>query len=179
MRFQITNIVLYVSTSNGSKFACAVLYQPTGMGTSPQPVAFYSTAYSEVELGLLLCHRAMAGVYLMYEKASVVTMGYPVTILTHHSLSNILNHGKYSLTVSRLRDYHRLLEQEDVTLARNTTVDFVEHLPTPEDELPHHGVKKQMGKPMLQGERLREVKSKGAGFLAPYLLEKQWVLGEG
>ncbi|KAI3367264.1 hypothetical protein L3Q82_008151 [Scortum barcoo] len=131
------NFVLYVSTSTGGRFACAVLCQPTGTGTSPQPVAYYSTAYSEVELGLPLCYRAMVGVYLMYEKASSVTMGYPVTILTHHSLRNLLNHGKYTLTMPRLRDYYRLLEQEDVTLAKCATVNPAESLPTSEDGEPH------------------------------------------
>ncbi|KAL6475706.1 hypothetical protein MHYP_G00167460 [Metynnis hypsauchen] len=39
--------------------------------------------------------------------------------------------------MSRLRDYHRLLEQEDVTLARCVTVNPAENLPTPEDGEPH------------------------------------------
>uniref|UniRef100_A0AAQ6APB8 Uncharacterized protein n=1 Tax=Amphiprion ocellaris TaxID=80972 RepID=A0AAQ6APB8_AMPOC len=131
------NFLLYVSTSVGGRYACAVLCQPTGTGMSPQPVSYYSTAYSEVELGLPLCYRAMVGVYLMYDKASSVTMGYPVTILTHHSLRNLLNYGKYTLTMPRLRDYYRLLEQEDVTLVRCTTINPAENLPTPEDGEPH------------------------------------------
>lgn len=131
------NFLLYVSMSAGGKFACAVLCQPTGTGTKPQPVAYYSTAYSEVELGLPVCYRAMVGVFLMYDKASSITMGYPVTILTHHSLRNLLNYGKYVLTMPRLRDYHRLLEQEDVTLVRCVTVNPAEHLPTSEDGEPH------------------------------------------
>uniref|UniRef100_A0A3B1IGT4 ribonuclease H n=1 Tax=Astyanax mexicanus TaxID=7994 RepID=A0A3B1IGT4_ASTMX len=134
------NFLLYVSTSMGGKYACAVLSQPTGTGTGPQPISYYSTAYSEVELGLPLCYRAMVGVYLMYEKASAITMGYPVTILTHHSLRNLLNHGKYTLTMSRLRDYYRLLEQEDITLVRCATVNPAETLPTPEDGEPHECV---------------------------------------
>uniref|UniRef100_A0AAR2IQQ4 Uncharacterized protein n=1 Tax=Pygocentrus nattereri TaxID=42514 RepID=A0AAR2IQQ4_PYGNA len=64
-------------------------------------------------------------------------MGYPVTILTHHSLRNLLNYGKYMLTMPRLRDYYRLLEQEDVTLARCVTVNPAENLPTSEDGEPH------------------------------------------
>lgn len=135
------NFVLYVSNSPGGRFACGVLCQPTGTGMSPQPVSYYSTAFSEVELGLPPCYRAMVGVYLMYEKASSVTMGYPVTILTHHSLRNLLNHGKYTLTMPRLRDYHRLLEQEDVTLAKCTTVNPAETLPISDDGEPHDCVK--------------------------------------
>lgn len=131
------NFVLYVSTSIGGKHTCAVLCQPTGTGTGPQPISYYSTAFSEVELGLPLCYRAMVGVSLMYSKASSVTMGYPVTILTHHSLRNLLNYGKNNLTMSRLRDYHRLLEQEDVTLVRCVTTNPAENLPTPEDGEPH------------------------------------------
>lgn len=131
------NFVLYVSSSTGGKHACAVLTQPTSMGTSPQPIAYYSVAYSEVEMGYAPCYRALSGVYLMYEKASALTMGYPVTILTHHSLRNLLNHGKYTLTMPRLRDYHRLLEQEDVTLVRCNTINPAEFLPTSEDGEPH------------------------------------------
>lgn len=131
------NFLLYVSTSTGGKYACGVLCQPTGMGTSPQPVPCYSTAYSDVEMGLPLCYRALVGVYLMYEKASSVTMGYPVTILCHHSMRNLLNCDKYTLTMPRLRDYHRLLEQEDVTLVRCATANPAENLPTLEDGEPH------------------------------------------
>lgn len=131
------NFLLYVSTSTGGKYACAVLCQLTGTFTNLQPVSYYSTAYSDVEMGLPLCYRAMVGVYLMYDKASSVTMGDPVTILTHHSLRNLLNYGKYALTMPRLRDYHRLLEQEDVTLVRCATVNPAESLPTSEDGEPH------------------------------------------
>ncbi|KAJ3582962.1 hypothetical protein NHX12_000063 [Muraenolepis orangiensis] len=131
---------LYVASSTNGKHACAVLTQPTGIGTSPQPIAYYSVAYSEVEMGLAPCYRAMAGVSLMYEKSSALTMGYPVTILCHHSLRNLLNHGKYTLTMSRIRDYYRLFEQEDVTLARCHTVNPAETLPTPDDGEPHNCV---------------------------------------
>lgn len=58
----------------------------------------------------------------MYDKASSVTTGYSVTILTHHSLRNLLNDGKYTLTMPRFRDYYRPLEQEDVTLVTCDTV---------------------------------------------------------
>lgn len=88
------NVLLYVSTSTGGKYACAVLCQPTGTGMNPQPVAYYSTAYSDVEMGFPLCYRALVGAYLMYEKASSVTMGYPATILCLHSLRNLLNYVK-------------------------------------------------------------------------------------
>ena len=52
-----------------------------------------------------------------------------------------MNHGKYTLTMSRLRDYYRLLEQEDVSLARCTTVNPAESLPTFDDGEPHDCVK--------------------------------------
>ena len=48
-------------------------------------------------------------------------LGYLVTTVTHYSLRIILTHGKYAFTMSRLRDYHSFLEQEDVTLVRCTT----------------------------------------------------------
>lgn len=134
-------ILQYVSTSTGGKYACAVLSRSTETGTSPQPVAYYSTAYSDVEMGLPLCYRALVGIYLMYKKASFVTMGYPLTILCHHSVRNLLNYGKYILTMPRLRDYHRLLEQEDVTVIRCATANPAENMPTPEDGEPHNCVR--------------------------------------
>lgn len=73
----------------------------------------------------------------MYEKASSVMMSYPVTILCHHSLRNLLNYGKYTLTSPRLRDYQRLLEQEDVTLISCATTNPAENSPTPEDGEQH------------------------------------------
>ena len=135
------DFLLYVSTSIGGKYACAVLSQPTGTGTSPQPISYYSTAYLEVNAGLPLCYRAMVGVSLMYDKASSVTMGHPVTILTHHSLRNLLNYGKHTLTMSRLRDYYRLLEQEEATLVRCVRVNPAENLPTAEDGESHEAEK--------------------------------------
>lgn len=88
-------------------------------------------------MGLPLYYRALVGTYLIYEKASSVTMGYPVTILYHHSFQNLLNYGKYMLTMPRLRDCHRLLEQEDVTLVRCVTANPSDNLTTPEDGEPH------------------------------------------
>ena len=130
--------MLYVATSEGgASHACAVLAQQTGISVKPQPIAYYSQAFSEVEMGLPECYRALVAVYLMYEKASAITMGYPVNILVHHSVRNLLFKGKYSLTMSRIRDYHRLLEQKDVTVVRCDTVNPAESLPLPHDGTPH------------------------------------------
>ena len=38
----LKNFVMYVSSSPEGRHACAVLVQPTGMGTTPQPIAYYS-----------------------------------------------------------------------------------------------------------------------------------------
>lgn len=129
--------LLYASTSEDGCHACAVLTQPADVGVNPQPIAYYSMAYSDVEMGLQICFRALVGVYLMYEKATAVTMGYPVTILVHHAIKNLLNHGKYALTASRIRDYHRMLEQPDVSVVRCNTVNPSESLPVASDGEPH------------------------------------------
>lgn len=68
----------------------------------------------------------------MNEKASASTMGYPVTIFTHHSLRNLLNHSKYTLTALRIKDYHRILDQEDVTLPKCSTINPADTLLTSE-----------------------------------------------
>lgn len=56
-----------------------------------------------------------------------------MTLLCHHSLRNLLNYGKYTLTMPRLRHYHRLLEQEDAAFIRCTTANPAENVPTLED----------------------------------------------
>ena len=45
-------------------------------------------------------------------------------------------------------------------------------MPTPEDEVPHDDVKKQMGKPILQGGRFGQEKIQRTRVWAPYLLEQ-------
>lgn len=91
------NFVLRVSSSPEGKYACAVLAQPTGTGTS------------------------------------------------------LLNHGKFALTMPRIWDYHRLLEQEDVTFARSNTINPADMLPTPEDGEPHDCV--------IEAERYSKLRS--------------------
>ena len=90
------------------------------------------------KMGLAPCYRALIGVYKMYEKASGLMIGYPLTIVAHHSLRKLFNHGKFTLTMPRIRDYHRLLEQEDVTLARCNTINLADTLSTPDDGEPYN-----------------------------------------
>lgn len=52
-------------------------------------------------------------------------MGYPVTIFCYQSVRNLLKYGKYTLTMSRPRDYQRPLEQE-VILVRCATANSAE-----------------------------------------------------
>uniref|UniRef100_A0A8B9HB10 Reverse transcriptase/retrotransposon-derived protein RNase H-like domain-containing protein n=1 Tax=Astyanax mexicanus TaxID=7994 RepID=A0A8B9HB10_ASTMX len=56
----------------GGKYACAVLCQPMGTGPGLQPIAYYSIAYSEVELGLPLCYRAITMGLLEQEDVTLV-----------------------------------------------------------------------------------------------------------
>ena len=129
--------LLFCSTSGDGQYACAVLAQNTHIGNNPQPIAFYCIQYSVVEMGFAPCFRALGGVYLAYEKASAITMGYPVTIYTHHSVRNLLNHSKFTLTEPRIRDYYRLVDSENVTLLRCETINPASLLPTPTDGTPH------------------------------------------
>lgn len=89
---------LYVS--NRAVHACGVLSQKTGIGTHAQTIAYYSTALSQVERGFPDCYQTLAAVHLLYEKASALTMGYPVQILTHHKLVNLVEKGKFVLTLT-------------------------------------------------------------------------------
>lgn len=93
-----------------------MLTQKTGVGTHAQPIVYYSAALSPVEIGLPECYRHLATAHLLCEKASALTMGYPIEILTHHKLVNLIKKGKSVLMTQRLTEYHLLLEYPDVTI---------------------------------------------------------------
>uniref|UniRef100_A0A3Q3A1A1 Reverse transcriptase/retrotransposon-derived protein RNase H-like domain-containing protein n=1 Tax=Kryptolebias marmoratus TaxID=37003 RepID=A0A3Q3A1A1_KRYMA len=72
------NLYRDVVPPTGGRYAFAVLCQSTQTGLSPQPVAYYSTAFSEVELGLPLCYRAMVGVGLTIMGDLLICQTLPV-----------------------------------------------------------------------------------------------------
>uniref|UniRef100_A0A8D0ANN6 Reverse transcriptase/retrotransposon-derived protein RNase H-like domain-containing protein n=1 Tax=Sander lucioperca TaxID=283035 RepID=A0A8D0ANN6_SANLU len=87
------NFLLYVSTSMGGKYACAVLCQPTGTGMNPQPISYYSTAYSDVELGLPPCYRAMVGlsVQLIKQMCQKLQKGIKLLMKLQKQLQELTN----------------------------------------------------------------------------------------
>uniref|UniRef100_A0A3Q3JSP9 Uncharacterized protein n=1 Tax=Monopterus albus TaxID=43700 RepID=A0A3Q3JSP9_MONAL len=70
--------LLYVSCRQNH--TCGVLTQKTGVRSPAQLIVYYSVALTPVELGLPPCYHHLAAAHLMYEKASALTMGYPVDI---------------------------------------------------------------------------------------------------
>ena len=86
------------------------------VGRRSQPIAYYSTKLDAVAQGYPPCYQGLAAVQYAYDKASSITMGYPVTIRTHHKITELIEKGKFVLTDARLLDYLTLLTFPDVTI---------------------------------------------------------------
>lgn len=77
----------------------AVLLQESCQGRKKQLLAYYSTKLDCVVQGWPPCYQGMAALYYAYNKASSLTMGYPITIYTHHKVTELVEQGKFVLTV--------------------------------------------------------------------------------
>ncbi len=128
---------LYVANRKDG-YASAVLMQETCSGRKKQPIAYYSTKLDNVAEDYPPCYQqGLAAVYFAYEKASTITMGYPVTIYTHHKVTELLEQGKFVLTPSRCIAYSTLLTFSDITIKRCTTVNPANFIPLQEEGTPH------------------------------------------
>ena len=76
----------------------------------------YST-FSQIELVFSECYQTLVTAHLQFEKASVLTMEYPIELLTLHKLVNIIEQGKFVLTQQRYWDYFHLLEYKNATIS--------------------------------------------------------------
>lgn len=86
--------LLYVSNRQ-NMYASAVLMQETCSGRQKQPITYYSTKLDNVAQGWPACYQGLTAVYYAHEKATTITMGYPVTILTHHKVTELINQVKF------------------------------------------------------------------------------------
>ena len=125
---------LYVS--NCVHHATGILTQSSSGGRK-QPIAYYSCGLTPVEAALPPCYQGLASMHHMYEKASTLTMGYPITIYTHHKIAGLVERGTVLLTESRVRSYVTLLRYPDVSIKSCTTVNPADNIPLPEEGTPH------------------------------------------
>jgi len=117
---------LYVANRSDG-YASAVLMQDTCSGRKKQPIACYSTRLDNVAQGYPPCYQqGLAAVYYAYDKASTITMGYPVTIHAHHKIVELIEQGKFVLTQARILAYSSLLTYPDVTIKQCDTVNPAE-----------------------------------------------------
>ncbi len=138
------NFHLYVA-NRVDGYASAVLVQETCSGRKKQPIAYYSTKLDNVAQGYPTCYQQrLAAVYYAYEKASTLTMGYPVTIYTHHKIVELLEQGKFVLTQARILAYSTLLTYPDVTVKRCRTVNPAELIPLAFEGKPHDCVNESL-----------------------------------
>ncbi|XP_036001791.1 protein NYNRIN-like [Fundulus heteroclitus] len=127
---------LYVANRK-NMYASAVLMQETCVGRRKQAIAYYSTKLDNVAQGWPPCYQGLAAVYYAYEKASTITMGYPVTIQTHHKITELINQGKFVMTQARCLQYMPLLTYPDVTVQRCTTNNPADMVPLHCEGEPH------------------------------------------
>ncbi|XP_034150968.1 uncharacterized protein LOC114829948 [Esox lucius] len=128
--------LLYVA-NRAEGYASAVLMQDTCSGRRKQPIAYYSTKLDSVAQGYPPCYQGLAAVQYAYDKASTITMGYPVIIHTHHKVTELIERGKFVLTNARLLDYLPLLTYPDITIKKCTTVNPAERIPLEFEGEPH------------------------------------------
>lgn len=122
-------------------FASAVLMQDTCSGRKKQPIAYYSTKLDNVAQGYPPCYQqGLAAVYFAYDKASAITMGYPVTIYTHHKTAELLEKGRFVLTQARSLAYSTLLTYPDITIKRCTTTNPANFITLEGEGTPHECV---------------------------------------
>ncbi|XP_059202559.1 uncharacterized protein LOC131982018 [Centropristis striata] len=141
--------LLYVANRQDS-YASAVLMQETCSGRQKQPIAYYSTKLDNVAQGWPPCYQGIAAVHYAYEKASTITMGYPVTIFTHHKISELLHQGKFVVTQARCLQYTPLLTYPDITIKRCVTANPANFVP-----LGHEGEQHECIAETMKYTRLR------------------------
>ena len=79
-----------------------------------------------------------------YEKVSTITKGYPVIILTHHKISELINQGKYVVTQARCLQFMHLLTYPDVRIQKCTTSNPADVIPLEFKGEPHECVAETM-----------------------------------
>ncbi|XP_048867231.1 uncharacterized protein LOC125740321 [Brienomyrus brachyistius] len=121
-------------------FGTALLTQDLCPGRRKQPLAYYSMKLDNVAQGCPPCFQGVVAAYLGYEKATAITMGYPVTIYTSHKVVDLIDKGKFVLTPARQLAYFAFLTYPDVTIKRCTTVNPADSIPLEDEGQPHECV---------------------------------------
>eukprot|EP00063_Salmo_salar_P006046 XP_013980881.1 PREDICTED: uncharacterized protein LOC106561442 [Salmo salar] len=120
--------LLYVA-NRCDNYAAAILMQETCSGRKKQPIAHYSSKLDPVAQGYPPCYQGLAALHYAYDKASTITMGYPVIISTHHKIVELIEQGRFVLTNARTLDYMTLLTYPDVSIKRCNTVNPADRIP--------------------------------------------------
>jgi hypothetical protein len=130
--------LIYVA-NRCERYAAAVLMQETCVGRRKKPTAIYcSTKLNPVAQGYPLFYQRLAALHYSYDKVSTITMGYPVTIHTHHKIVELIEQGTFVLTNARTLKYMTLLTYPDVSIKICTIVNSAERVPLEyEGKAPH------------------------------------------
>lgn len=131
---------LYVADRKDG-YASAVLMQNTCDGWKKQAMAYYSTKLDMVAQGFPPCYQqGLAAVYYACEKASAITMGYPIIIYMHHKVAELLEQGRFVLTQTRSLTYLTLLTFPDITIKRCSTLNPANYIHLEGEGMPHECV---------------------------------------
>ena len=147
--------LLYVGNRSGG-YGTAVLMQNTCSGRQKQPIAYYSMKLDTVAQGYPPCYQGLAAIQMAYDRASSITMGYPVTIYTHHKVAELIEKGRFVVTNARLLNYLTLLTYPDVTIARCVTVNPAEKIAHANEGTPHNCVSESLAFTKLRPDLLSD-----------------------
>lgn len=103
--------------------------------TGKQPLAYYSAKLDNIEEGLPPCHQGLAAAAFANKKASVLTMGHPVTSNTSHQVHAMLTSARFVLTQARRTGYE--VSGTDLIIQRCTTINPATRMVLPTDGTPY------------------------------------------
>ncbi|KAL2098447.1 hypothetical protein ACEWY4_007654 [Coilia grayii] len=76
-------------------YMAGILTQAQCTGKSKRAIAYYCTKLHPVAQGYPPCYQGLEAIYTAYEKASSVTMGWPVVIYTSHAVVQLTEQGRF------------------------------------------------------------------------------------
>ena len=123
--------VYHLYVTEKQSYVCAVLMQDSPTGK--QPLAYYSARLDNIEEGLPPCYQGSAAAAFAFKKASVLTMGHPVTLYSSHQLHAMLTSPRLVLTQARRTGYEVRLSGTELIIQRCTTINPATRMVLPTD----------------------------------------------
>ncbi|KAL2076907.1 hypothetical protein ACEWY4_027497 [Coilia grayii] len=142
-------------------YMAGILTQAQCTGKSKRAIAYYCTKLDPVAQGYPPCYQGLEAIYTAYEKASSVTMGWPVVIYTSHAVVQLTEQGRFCLTPQRQLKYYDLSFCPDVTIKTcDSVTNPADRIPLEYEGTPHECVAESIAfsklRPDLESEPLAD-----------------------